>query len=304
MAGNMIVVTFRDHQNKSAGLYQSLMMDARFKIVPLGEPADILLIDHDATAYYRQIIDTYKAIGTKIVLYPHGATAHLAWDGVWPVYDKVDAFLAMSEGQAETMHRYGYPKPVYVTGWHWCEIKPFRRSYNKRILFAPIHALNNGFLHPEVKRLNGRVHDALAKTAGKELSVRYMGDLDIIGIKPDERVEYHRGAADNSYHDIDTADLVVSFETFAYLSIARGKPTVMYRQEIPYFDGHDEQSIRYAKHWKQYGDFMRYPVTIGQDGLVSGNAFDPDQIAEWKQLFIGEPMPEGRLGDILESIHA
>ena len=295
-----ISVSVHNHQNKASGLIAEIRRDERFEYVDFLSYADILLIDHDATEYYKRAIMTYKRSGAKVLLYPHGATAHLAWDGVWEPFDMVDGFIAMSYGQAETMWRYGYPKPVYVTGWHWCEKKPFTPAQGKEVLFAPIHALSNGFIHPDIKALNGLIHDQLCRM-NIGLTVRYIGSLEDCGIESTHNdVIYTQGRPDNSIDDIDSADYVVSFGTFAYLAIARGKPTIMYRQDLPYFDGHSIENIKEAENWELYGDFMRYPIDMPHEGdiLAQANA-DSLELSEWKDLFIGDQMAPGTLGDIL-----
>lgn len=290
-------IAIRDHQNKSAGLAAALREN--FEVVDLGQPADVLLIDHDVTPYYKKIIDAYKAYGAKVYLYPHGATAHLAWDGVWEPYDKVDGFLAMSEGQAETMRRYGYPKPVSVTGWHWCEQKQFQawdRQERAKVLFAPIHALNNGFIHQDVKDLTALVFERLCALP-IDLTVRYVGDLQACGVEVVNDVVYKKGYKDNSIADIDAADFVVSFGTFAYLAVARGKPCLMYRQEIPYFDGHSADDVREAEHWDYYEEFMKYPLDVLDHSFNEAN----QEQTEWRARFIGEQITPER---VKELIHA
>lgn len=293
----MVTVAVRDHQNKSRGIVDAIRRSKHLELVEIGGKADILLVDHDVTIYYRNLIDAYKAAGAKVLLYPHGATAHLAWDGVWPVHKNTDGFLAMSEGQAEVMEIYGYPKPIRVTGWHWCEQKPFQKfaGGKPKVLYAPIHVLGNGFIHQPIKELNALVFEWLC---GKniDLKVRYVGDLAACGIERAGSVEYTQGKADNSIADIDAADYVVSFGTFAYLAVARGKPTIMYRQDIPYFDGHAEDDVREAESWELYEEFMRYPVdALEEDAFALAN-IDP---VEWKERFIGEQMTVERLEEAL-----
>ena len=290
-------VAIRDHQNKSAGLMDAIRRSHKLEYAPPGHYADVLLIDHDATDYYKKYIDVYKEIGAKVYLYPHGATAHLAWDGVWPVYDKVDGYLAMSEGQAETMRRYGYPKPVKVTGWHWCEQKAFKPAQGRKVLYAPIHVLGNGFIHADVRDMNTLVMERLCQL-DIQLKVRYVGELDACGIEVVNDVEYVKGNADNSYRDIDQSDFVVSFGTFAYLAIARGKPTMMYRQEIPYFDGHSAETVKEAESWELYGDYMEYPINVLED-----NAFKKSNTEQkdWRDLFIGDQITPERLEAALDA---
>lgn len=292
-------IAVRDHQNKSTGLVSEIVRDERLTLIEFGQAADILLIDHDVTPYYRNIIDAYHGHGAKVLLYPHGATAHLAWDGVWPECSKVSGFLAMSEGQRLVMQKYGFTKPVHVTDWHWCEIKPFEGAVGNNVLFAPIHALSNGFIHPDIKHLNTLVFETLCKMS-VNLKVRYVGELEHCGIDPNvNNVHYKKGGADNSIGDIDKADYVVSFGTFAYLAVARGKPTIMYRQDIPYFDGHAAAEIREAEHWHNYEDYMRYPLDIPAEEDLFMLANKEHIIKTWRRLHIGDQMKPGVLGDIL-----
>lgn len=295
-------IAVHDHQGKSRGIFNAL--HGNFELVEFGEPADILLIDHDATPYYKKIIKAYTQIGAKVFLYPHGATAHLAWDGIWNSDQDVSCYLAFSDGQKECMTRYGYPKPIRVTGWSWCGQNPFTAWNMKgkaKVLYAPIHALNNGFLYHEVLEMNAWVFDQLRRLP-IDLKVRYIHSLDSCGIDKIGGVEYKRGNPTNSTDDIDQADFVVSFGTFLYLAVARGKPSIAYRQDIPYFDGHAENQITFAEHWDYYGDFMKYPVDIG-DFTSPVSAFkaanNEDYIRQWKDLFIGPQITPDRMKDIL-----
>ena len=290
-------VAVRDHQNKSRGLVKAIAESDRLELAQVGEPADILLIDHDVTVYYRNTIRAYKNYGARVFLYPHGATAHLAWDGVWPEYELTDCYLAMSEGQAEVMRVYGYHKQVEVTGWHWCEQKPFSKFAGGKptVLYAPIHVLGNGFIHQPIKEINALVMERLCKMS-VNLKVRHIGELEACGIEKVGGVEYVQGATNNSVNDIDKADYVVSFGTFAYLSVSRGKPTIMYRQDIPYFDGHSEDGIIEAESWELYEDYMRYPIDVmDEDVLIKAN----QEQTEWRNKFIGEQMTTERLEEVL-----
>ena len=298
-------IAVRDHQNKSAGLVKAIRERGKHQIVEVGHFADMLLIDHDVTLYYKNIIERYKTADAKIVLYPHGATAHLAWDGVWPIDSRVDAYLAQSNGQAEVMQTYGYPNPIHVTGWHWCEQKRFKETEPERktVLFAPIHPQNSGFIYSKVKDLTRKVLDQLYALEDFDITVRYVGDIEDNRLDDYSGINFVKGFKDNSIEDIDKADLVVSFGTFAYLAIARGTPTIMYRQGIPYFDGHSEDSVRYATHWNLYKDFMRYPYDIEDKPDIGKVMNNEKSIKDWKSNFIGEQINPDVLDDILEGIY-
>ncbi len=297
-------IAIRDHQNKSVGLVKAIRVHGEHEIVDVGEFADILLIDHDVTMFYKNIIERYHAAGSKIVLYPHGATAHLAWDGVWPVDSRVDAYLAQSEGQAEVMRRYGYPNPIYVTGWHWCEQKRFKNKQSERpsVLFAPIHPQNSGFIFSKVRNATRNALDYLYTLKGFDITVRHIGDIAQNKLSDYSGIKFVQGHTDNSIEDIDNADLVVSFGTFAYLAIARGIPTIMYRQDIPYFDGHSEESVKFAAHFYLYRDYIRYPYDVTDELDINWVMSQETGIKQWKKNFIGEIIDPAKLNEILEDI--
>lgn len=297
-------IAVRDHQNKSIGLVKAIGDYGKHQIVEFEQFADMLLIDHDVTSYYKNIIERYTLAGAKIVLYPHGATAHLAWDGVWPVDSRVNAYLAQSEGQAEVMRRYGYPNPIYVTGWHWCEQKKFKETTpeKKTILFAPIHPQDSGFIYSKVKDLTTKALDYLCTLKDFDITVRYLGDIKQNRLDDYSGINFVQGYADNSIADIDRADLVVSFGTFAYLAIARGIPTIMYRQSIPYFDGHNEENVRFASNYHLYEDFIKYPYDVEDEPNIEKVVNSDKTIIQWKDKFIGEQINPERLNDSLEEI--
>lgn len=287
---------FHDHQNKSLGLVRTLRS---LGWQPTGERPDLFLVDFDGPPYYQELIRRYHAQGARVLLYPHGATAQLCLD-IWEPSPEVSGYLAFSRGQAETLARMGYPRPVGVTGWHWCEQRPARAipADPGRVLFAPIHPLGNGFLHPLHEGANrSAFRNILDNFAAEAISVRLLGTAEQNGIWVEPEVEYHQAALDNTTADMDRADLVVSYGTFAYLAIARGLPTVMYGQDYPLVDGNSVEEAIAARHWQDYADLMRYPVQRVADLPGSERA-----VADWRDLFIGAQIDPYRLAAALELI--
>ena len=191
----------------------------------------------------------------------------------------------MSKGQAITMMAYGYEPPIYITGWHWCDqmpFQPFTKERKLNVLYAPIHALNNGFIYHEIKELNALIFEQLC-TKPINLVVRHVGSMESCGIEMVNDVVYHPAHVYNQIDDIDHADVVISFGTFGYMAVARGKPTLFYRQDIPYFDGHSEESILFAENWDDYGDYMRFPYDYPENSFMDAM----DDPVKWKNTFIG-----------------
>lgn len=290
-------IAVRDHQNKSAGLRRALHEAGH--VLTVHRP-EMLLIDHDGPPFYREIIAAYAAQDVLIVLYPHGATSCIAWDGIWSLSPQTAAYLAQSPGEAEIMRSYGFPLEIHVTGWHYCDVFPQRAlpARPKRVLFAPIHPLANGFMQEAHRRANAAAFaNVLATSCPRHVSVRYLGDLEAAGLWQEPGVEYHQGDPDNSTADIDQADAVVSSGTFAYLAIARGVPTVMYGQAHP-ADGHSAETVRRTRSWEAYRDLWHYPI----DTFEKLRTTPPEAVAAWREKFIGSPVDPENLNRILHRI--
>lgn len=286
---------FRDHQNKSLGLVCALR-DLGWR--PASEP-DLFLIDFDGPPYHKELIHRFHSHGSRVVVYPHGGTAQICMD-IWQPTPEVAGYLAFSPGQAETLEKMGYPSPVHVVGWWWCEQRDPRPvpSDPQRVLFAPIHPLGNGFIHPLHRDANRRAFaDLLANFRPEQISVRHYREIEANGLWHVPGVEYHQGALDNSTADIDAADVVVSYGTFAYLAIARGVPTVMYAQDYPHGDGNSEQEWTPARNWDAYAELLRYPVNVVTELRGSERA-----VADWRTLFIGEQLDARKMAHALERV--
>lgn len=285
---------FHEHQGKSLGLVRGLRA---LGWTPAQVP-DLFLVDFDGRPYYQELIRRYKGMGAKVVLYPHGATAQLCLD-IWPNSPEVDAYLVFSEGQAEVLRRFRYPRPVYATGWHWCEQQPTRALGSvRRVLFAPIHPYGNSFLHPIHAEANRKAFaDILDHFPLDVISVRLIGAPETNGIQYIPGVEYHQASLEISTADMDRADLVVSYGTFAYLAVARGLPVVMYGQDYPLMDGDSLEETVTAKHWDEYGEYMAFPVNQIADLPGSERA-----VRLWRDTFIGEQMTGEWLSAVLAEI--
>src|SRR3954447_19227630 len=120
-------------------------------------PAEALLIDFDPPYLpYKPIIEQCARDRAKIILYPHGGgSPDLSYDGLWEPDPRVTANLVMAPGHAEVLRRLGYPSPVRVVGWTYGDLKAFQpRQDVKRVLFAPIHPVGEGYMVPEYREQN------------------------------------------------------------------------------------------------------------------------------------------------------
>lgn len=296
-----------DYQHKADRLRKAIA-HAGHQVV--SEWPDALLIDHDAqVAHYRRVIERAYSEEAKILLYSHGAPVIVAWDGIWKPSQYVTAYLAQSPGQKAVMQAYKYPHPICVIGWHFCEQRKFSPALKlNRVLFAPWHPHSNGWLNPEIMTLNTRVYSKLIAT-GHKITVRCVRSLEENGLYPADMVENQQSnmTIEDAVKAIDAAQLVVSNPgTFASLAVARGKPVVMYGQDIQPHDGYSADGLRYVKSWDAYRDLMRYPydITDSKPNATANiiHAAANQEAVQWRAQFIGEPFNPAEFVELLEGL--
>lgn len=285
------------HQNKEKPYHEALLANG-WDFVPLGKPADILLVNHDMPqGDQRKSIDYYQSKGAKIVVYPEGSGIYAYWDGIREPY-KVDACLVLSEGYKQVMDKWQLNVPIHVVGWSWSDIRPFTPTTGKKVLFAPIHPDGFGVLEPGDIVWNRDIYAELLKL-DIDLTVRYLGELAMNGLRTVPNVTFKRGIYDNGNHDIESADVVVSTGTYAAKAVAMGKPTVMY----PVASG--ETIYRYAKRYRQYSARLKYPLTVENAHEIAGMMSFAKQgvdLEAWKQDWIGTPFDGKKLDEILRGL--
>lgn len=285
-----------DHQNKSAAFREALA-DAGYLFTDreLANGTRFILADAD---WRPAIMDNAAERTIPVFLYPHAARPMVQYDG--PVKpNPVRCMFTHAEGGLELMKRINYPYPVEVTGWAFSEVRPFRPVGRiRRVCFAPIHPNGNGYLHAVDKDLNRRTYEVLYDWCFEnraELSIRYIGTQEqcgLDGVAAGSWVEWHKGKKNNSSLDMETADLVVAHQTFAYISVALGIPTVMMGEDVPPRTGNTDAGFRYVDHWDDYKDYLMYPLDIlngDPDEVINKAIAGCSAVEDWKYRFIGKP---------------
>jgi hypothetical protein len=234
-----------------------------------------------------------KREGYKVALYSHGAPVMLQYDGILKPSPDVDLYLAQSEGQKEVMLKFGYPIPIKIIGWHYCEQKDFKPVREiKKVLYAPWHPDSRGII-PEAKAAN--IETLMKLSKGKyKLTVRYARSLD--GMPILDGVSYHQSdyTIESSIREIEKADVVVAnCSTFACLAIALGKPTVMYGQHIQ--GRPTDRGVKPYSNWDKYKDLLWYANNM--DDYYLENAMFEDKW--WRNMFIGKPFTKENLMEAL-----
>lgn len=292
-----------NHQNKAADYIDAL--NASYEMVEGDYPGvDFVFTDNDVRGRRSHLRRLRSAGATCFFVYPHAAGPNLVNDINTPWRYTTACFVA-TEGHAEIMRRYGYPRPIHAVGWHLCKIRKFhpkRKPY--QVLFAPIHprcALDD-------KKLNRATFEKLrplAEAGRIELTVRHIDKLEKCGLQrvEHEQISYHDGKLEPSTWHIDRADVVVGHQTFAYLAVARGIPTVMMGEDMPPHLVPKGKPVVYVNHWDDYVDLMSYPLDIMKHkntyALLERAAQGSMKVEAWKERMIGEPFDGDKLLEIV-----
>ena len=294
-----------DWQGKAKGYMQALEDDGWRETLSFNL-ADFILTDMDVLGRRALVEEAYKK-GKPVFIYPHAARPLTQWDGMFEPWEHLTAQFVIADGHAEVMRRYGYPHPLEVTGWTYCEQREFKPTDCRRVLLGPNHPNANGWLSEVDRETNRMAFLLLLKMVENgliELTVQHLDSIEANGLWTDPRVKYLRSQPNQSTETIDRHDVIVSTQTLAYLAIARGKPTVMMNENIPPHCGNAEETFCYAAKWEHYQDLMMFPLDILQTkdpfALLQKACQTDQQIAEWRKNFIGQPFDAGRFVETLE----
>ena len=250
--------------------------------------------------------------GKPWFLYPHAARPMVQYDGcVEPRKDCRAMFVSAPAG-VYLMQVIGYPCEVIEVGWSLCPIRPFQRKEKARnICFAPIHPNGNTFLADVDKQLNLDTYRRLVKYAEQHeatVTVRYCRDIKDNGLgkaitEQHPNVIWKQAFPDGSTEDIKNADVVVAHQTFAYMSVALGVPTVMIGEDVPPRSGNSEAGFRYVTHFDAYRDYLMFPLDILQgdtENVIQTACDGSDAVEDWKSRFIGKPFDGDRFVTAIE----
>ena len=287
---------FYNHQNKQKVLSDALLQNGWRS--GSASRADVIFTHVDYGSMKNSLRGHFRR-GQKIIIYPHAARPNLFND--FPSgepFPHVAAQLVTAEGHKQVLESYGYNRPIETIGWYLCPMKPFepRLSFRK-VLFAPIHPNADGSLSAEYKQANSKVFRCLMDLVARDtidLTVRHIHSLGKNGITSEKGVNYIEGKPDQTYKDIDEADIVVSCQTFGYMAVARGVPTLMFADDIrPHSGCAEQKNLQYVKSWEKYKDLLMYPFDILADidtlelFQLANEPVSP--VRNWKIRMIGEP---------------
>lgn len=252
-------------------------------------------------------LDRFRRRGCNLFfVIPHTARPNLVND-IYHPWQYTTAQFVVSQGHVDVLRAYGYERPLHPVGWTLCPIRPFTpRPEPRNVLFAPIHPRCSKV----DQKVNADVFERLYKLAKKDdiiLMVRFIRSLPDSGLRQVDHpnVIYTTGHMDQNYEQIDNADVVIGHQTFAWLAVARGVPTVMMAERT--LETHVQprtKPIRFVRHWQDYVDLIAYPLDILECndtlGLLRRAVTSDEDIIDWRRRMIGNPFRPDRFLKALE----
>lgn len=287
------------HQNKADAFINALESHGYERVKTLPE-ADFYLTDWTFTyTKFAGDVCWARELGKPVFLYPHTARPGL-WDFHAEQWPYTAANFVFAEGHAEVMRLCGYPCPVEVVGWSLTEIKEHQEAdYKKRlkVLFAPIHPNQNGWLHDADKDINYRTFITLLAISAIDLTVRHIGKLSANNVYEASTVEYIEGKPDGSIDDILAADVVIGAYTFAAMAVALGKPTIVIGDALRPRQGQSDETTLFSLNWDMWKGYARFPFNfedliddpVRAEATIKAVTFKNHAVEAWKRKFIGQP---------------
>lgn len=288
-------IYFRKHHGKEAAFMSAL---SDFKHV--GEwQAMVCFYDHDAIIGSDKFVGLLRSLSKrKFFIYPHSGRVSLIGD-LYPTSPITTAHFVPALGHASVMRLFGHKIPIEICGWHLTPVFDFksRVSLKPNVLFAPIHP-NMSQIDKDINLATYKCLRLLAEQDAINLTVRYIKSLQECNLPVEDvhGISFIQGTFDSSYKQILESDVVVAHQTYAYMSVALGTPTIMMAEDTRPHNfrrvlGSDK--IDFVKSWDSYKDLLMYPLDILNTryvyGLIVESMKSDEPIHEWRERMIGEP---------------
>jgi hypothetical protein len=190
---------------------------------------------------------------------------------------------------------FGYPFPIVNVGWTSSVILPFKPIEKVRtLMLAPMHPLASKGYPKEEGEYNPIVLQKLLDLSDHydKLVIRYGGDLPSHNFgklihHPKVQMQlaaYTRSSTVQSILD-PNIDVVISTSTHGYSSVALGKPTLFFCEDLPVHEW-----AHYPPHQKEFLPFRRFPINFDGtwDSIMAATVYN-EKVENWKSLFIGRP---------------
>ena len=129
----------------------------------------------------------------------------------------------------------------------------------------------------------------------------HSGTLEALGLRYVSGVEYLVSTGVNRTDLFQEYDCVVSYGTFAYLATACGVPTYMYLQDVPPWDGHNAETVKYPAHYGAYKALMDYPYDLDDEPRFM-NWNKQQELAHWKTQNLGSSFDPSAFVELMKAL--
>jgi len=301
---------FAHNYRDSFNGFQKALKKGGYKFDANIRKADILFFDTEPRhlnskreAWERMIA------GRPLFIYPHTPYAFWLWDGFIKPSESVSCNFVVGESAKLSMQKYGYPNRVEVVGFSRCKVRPFMKTTGRRLAYASSRLIGeHGYWPHEGDRiLNEKAIDWLLKNRSYFDEVIFYHSFPIEKYGVDESypftfVDVGRAGKLNTQtalEQLKNIDIVISCNTFGFLAIAQGIPTVL----VGHNNEYPMHSSNYGVHYAEYAEHCDFPLDLfsmsGQNVLALRQEI-PECVRTWKQRNIEGFNPEKFLSVVNE----
>lgn len=290
------MITFLAVQNKDSGkAYVEALLSAGYGQVGKLSLADFLLYDverpnrHES---YREYLANHCGF-----IYPHAPySSYFHWDGIYSPLP-VECNFVVAPGAKRALESIHYPYRVEVAGFSHCTTKPFVPTSGRKALLIVPRPMNGGrYVCEELHTGLRNVFSFLMLHAGEfeQITVQHTPDhWEKLGLPPYGKFEYTTNDPRHETYPaqyitdlVDQHDLVFGIGTAAYIALARGKPTIMWGNDLT-----PRTSSHLAQHAENYMNDLRYPLDFEKmslDEIMEATQTESPAVTRWKAENIGD----------------
>jgi hypothetical protein len=277
-------------QSRDSGIaFNSILSISGFERTEDPNEAEFLLYDLNR---WRNRPIREKFSRKPVFIYPHTPFTWWIWDGIYKTH-KVSCNFVGSKASKAAMKAYGYPYRIEVCGFSRCEVKKWKPTEGRVLLYAPNHPITS--MH-KLRKLDKPITASTFKhvleiaPAFDRVIIRYGHSLECSEIwdpkMPNVEFQLSDMTTIGSLASIDDADVVIAGQTLGYLAVARGKPTLFFNQKnvAPY------ETSGHVKSYEKYR-WIDFPAQF--EGMSAQNIIEfcktPNEAVEiWKVNNIGK----------------
>ena len=230
-------------------------------------------------------------------IYPHSPTAYFLWDGPEKPLPAACTFVA-SDGAKKAMEIYSYPYRVEACGFSRCEVKEFKQTQGRNLLFVPARPRVDGG-QQRTKDLSAFKFILNHRNSFENITICFTHSLEEIGFSAYESLYRDMGIefiltnpkigkpTPEMIERIKHFDLVISCTSVSAFAVALGIPTVFYGESDILTSGNGTV----AQHYSLYRDIYEFPLTLEKMSIAEVLAVRDEKnllVERWKRLNIGE----------------